>query len=293
MRGAPLTILRSPSSLESKMRSGLISRRACESAESSLAEALEVGHEQRRGRPGRQAASPIELSSQLEPAEQPELAEPGRLQRDHLGVDGRVVGAERLDAELPVLAVAAALRPRVAEHRREVPELHRLRLARQAVLEVGAHDRRRALRAQRQLALAAVRERVHLLADDVGGVARRAREQRGVLERRRDDLAEAGALEDAHGGLDHELAQRDARRQPVDRRDGRAHGLAHRRSSVEERVGRRAPRRASSARRDRAARESPAGTRRAARRCCACSVGQSPSRRSVRPTEPRKSTSPA
>ena len=90
------------------MRSGLMSSRACESSESSLAEALEVGHEQRAvGRAAGRVADRVEL--QLEAVEQAELAEPGRLQRDHLGVDGRVVGAERLDAELPVLAVAAAL----------------------------------------------------------------------------------------------------------------------------------------------------------------------------------------
>ena len=82
------------------------------------------------------------------------------------------------------------------------------------------------------------RERVHLLADDVRGVAGGAREERRLLERRRDDLAEAGALEDAHGGLDDELPQRDARRQPVDRRDGGAHGLAHRRSSSRKGFGR-------------------------------------------------------
>ena len=194
------------------------------------AEALEVVHEQRAvGGPAGAVADRVEL--ELEAVEQAELGVPGRLQRDHLGVDGRVVRAERLHAELPVLAVAAALGPRVAEHRRDVPELDRLRLARLAVLEVGAHDGRRALGPQRQLAAAAIGERVHLLADDVGGVARRAREERRVLERRRDDLAEAGALEDAHGGLDDELPQRDARRQPVDRGDGGAHGLAHRRSS--------------------------------------------------------------
>ena len=115
------------------------------------AEALEVLDEQRPiGRTARPVADRVEL--QLEAAQQAELAEPGRLQRDHLGIDGRVVRAERLDAELPVLAVATALGAGVAEHRREVPELDGLRLARQAVLEVGAHDRRRPLGAQRQLA---------------------------------------------------------------------------------------------------------------------------------------------
>ena len=119
------------------------------------AEALQIGHEQRAiGRAAGAVADRVEL--ELEAVEQPELGEPGRLQRDHLGVDGRIVRAERLDAELPVLAVAAALGAGVAEHRREVPELDGLRLARLAVLQVGAHDRRRALGPQRQLAPAAV-----------------------------------------------------------------------------------------------------------------------------------------
>ena len=68
------------------------------------------------------------------------------VQRDQLGVDRRVVGADRLDRELPVLAVAAALRRRIAVHRPNRVELHRLRLPMHAVLEVGADDGRRRLR---------------------------------------------------------------------------------------------------------------------------------------------------
>ena len=67
--------------------------------------------EQLPRRPGRQVASPIEFSSQLElrHAAQPV---PAVLQRDHLGVDRRVGRADHLDAELVVLAGAAALRAR-------------------------------------------------------------------------------------------------------------------------------------------------------------------------------------
>ena len=128
-----------------------------------------------------------------------------REQVDQLGVDRGVVGADRLRADLAVLAVAARLRRLVAEHRAGVPELHRLRQLVHAVLEIGAAHGRRALRAQRQRAAAAVLERVHLLAHDVGGLADRAHEQVGVLEDRGVDLAEAGALEQ-RPRLRHDLA---------------------------------------------------------------------------------------
>ena len=50
-------------------------------------------------------------------------------QQDQLGVERRVVGAERLGADLGELAEAAGLRRLVAEERAPVPELHRLRRA--------------------------------------------------------------------------------------------------------------------------------------------------------------------
>ena len=55
---------------------------------------------------------------------------------DHLRVDGRVVGADRLDVELPVLAKTALLRSAVPVDRLDRVELLRLRLAVEAVLEV-------------------------------------------------------------------------------------------------------------------------------------------------------------
>ena len=75
-----------------------------------------------------------------------ELAQHG----DDLRVDHGRGRAERLGAELVVLAVAARLRLLVAEHRAVVPELHRLRPLVHAVLHVGAADGRRALRPQRE-----------------------------------------------------------------------------------------------------------------------------------------------
>ena len=79
-------------------------------------------------------------------------------------------------------AETAFLRPAVAEDGSDRVELLRLRLALEAVLEVGTDDRRRRLRAQRQRALAAVGEGVHLLAHDVRAVTGGAGEELGVLE---------------------------------------------------------------------------------------------------------------
>ena len=96
--------------------------------------------------------------AQPAPSRTPMLAEQRGEQRDRLGVDGRVVGAERLGADLPELPVAAGLGALVAEEARQVPELHRLAALVHAVLDVGAADRRGALGAQRQRAPAAVLE---------------------------------------------------------------------------------------------------------------------------------------
>ena len=121
-------------------------------------------------------------------------AEPAQelvVELDDLGVERGIVGADRLDRELPVLAVAAALRAPVAVHRRDREELHRLRLSMQAVLDVGAADRGGALRPQRERAASPVLERVHLLLDDVRAGPRRAGEEVRVLEPGRLDAAVA------------------------------------------------------------------------------------------------------
>ena len=56
---------------------------------------------------------------------EPEVAVEAVGERDDLDVDLGVVDAEHLDAELPVLAVPALLRPLVPEVRRDVPDLPR------------------------------------------------------------------------------------------------------------------------------------------------------------------------
>jgi hypothetical protein len=64
------------------------------------------------------------------------------------------------------------------------------------VLDRGAHARRRALGAQRQvLVVELVAPGIHLLLDDVGGLADRAPEELRVLDQRHADVAIAVARE--------------------------------------------------------------------------------------------------
>jgi hypothetical protein len=120
-------------------------------------------------------------------------------QHDQLGVGLGTGRTDRLGADLPELAVSALLRRLGAEVGAQVPELHRLRQLVHPVLHVGTGDRRGPFRAQRQRPAAAVVERVHLLADDVGRAADAAGEQLGRLERRRLDPPVTRAAEDPLG----------------------------------------------------------------------------------------------
>ena len=126
-------------------------------------------------------------------AVQSQRAETGVGDGDDLGVQGRVVDPDRLDADLLELPVAPGLRALVAEERPGVAELDRQRAAVQAVLDHRAHHPRGALRPQRHRPVAAVGEGVHLLGHHVGGLPHPAGEQRGVLEDRQLDVAVAGA----------------------------------------------------------------------------------------------------
>ena len=109
------------------------------------------------------------------------------VQLDHFSIDRRIVRADGLDGQLPVLAVTSALRAVVAPHRADRVELLRLRLTVQTVLEVRAADGRSRLGPQRQGATAAIHERVRLLLDDVGTATRGADDQLRVLDARRVD----------------------------------------------------------------------------------------------------------
>jgi hypothetical protein len=142
-------------------------------------------------------------------------------ERDHLDVDVRVVEAERLDAELPVLSVPAPLGSLVPEQRCQVPDLPWL-LA--PPLHVGAHDGRRPFGPQCEASAAAVGELVHLLADDVRRFADPL-EHLDVLEDRGDDQLVAEPARPVGEGGDDTSPPRRLRRKDIVRADRRAVGV--------------------------------------------------------------------
>ncbi len=115
-------------------------------------------------------------------------------------------GPDDLRADLPELAVAAALRALAAELRADVEELLQVAGVAQLVLDVGADDAGGVLRAEgERLGLlaggaGAVFPGVHLFGDDVGFFAYAAGEELGGFEDGGADLAEAVAGEDGAGG---------------------------------------------------------------------------------------------
>ena len=172
---------------------------------------------------------------------QPEPVEPQRPEarvghRDHLGVQRRIVDADRLDPDLLQLAVAAGLRALVAEERPGVAQLDRQRAAVQAVLDHRAHHTRGALGPQRHRPVAAVGEGVHLLGHHVGGLPDPAGEQRGVLEDRQLDVAVSGATGGVQQAVAHGDELRRVGRQVVRDALGRLK-LSHLCQTFEERVG--------------------------------------------------------
>src|SRR6185436_214847 len=227
-------------------------------------------------------------------------AEERVVELDQLGVDGRVVASERFHRSLPVLAVPAAARRAVAVHRGDRVELDRLRVAVHAVLDVRAADRRGALGPERERAVGAVGEGVHLLLHHVGARTGGAREERRVLEHRRHDppgaVQPAEALDLLCDVLPGGHLVRDDVMGPAWPLDlpAAAHPAAFRSASR------------SSARNGFRASSAPSvvdgpwpgcravsrGKRSASVPIDASSVGQSPPGRSVRPTEPANSTSP-
>ena len=110
----------------------------------------------------------------------------------HLRVHVRPGHAQRLGADLRVLAAAAFLRALVAEHRAVVPELL-LAVVQQAVLDAGANAAGRSLRTQGQGFALAVREGVHLLLHQVRCFAEAAAEELGRLDERQADFPVAVA----------------------------------------------------------------------------------------------------
>jgi hypothetical protein len=150
------------------------------------------------------------VQKQLDALEAQAGDEGGRQGHD-LDVEAGVVGAEGLDPQLVVLAVAPGLGPLVAEVGRRVPGLPRKR---GSVLHPRPHDRRRPLGAQGELVPALVGEVVHLLAHDVGALAHPG-EHGHVLEHGADHQAVAGPPDRAREAADQRLPPRRLGRQHV------------------------------------------------------------------------------
>src|SRR5439155_9093626 len=132
----------------------------------------------------------VARSYRIELERHPRKPKPLPQSTDHdelLDVDVGTGESQRFRAEGMVLAIAAFLRPLVAEQRSAVPEPFRS-VVEQVVLQRGADRRRRALRAQRKH-FAVVVERVHLLLDYVGDFADTAHEELGLFHDRRADVS--------------------------------------------------------------------------------------------------------
>ena len=95
---------------------------------------LELGHV---GLPVLKVADAVEQDLQ---AAQSQAAGHAPAKIDHLRVERRIEHAQRLHAELGVLAEAAGLRALVAEDRQLVGEFHGLGFVRHPVLQVGPAD---------------------------------------------------------------------------------------------------------------------------------------------------------
>ena len=282
------------SSLTSKTRRGLVPRFCRASSFSSLVvlveprlQALEI----------RRPAVPVADRVEVQPvASDPEAPQELGVELEDLGVDRRVVRSDRLDRPLPVLSIAALLRTVVPVHRGHHVRLHGLRLAVEPVLDVGAADRRRPLRAECEHASAPVLERVRLLLHDVRALSGRAENQARVLEGRRRDPpvpVEGTDPRPPRQPLPRRLLGREdvvrAARGLEASRSCRASGAAAARPGT---GCAQARRRGSWAGRGRNRRRSRAGSARRGGGSSRAASSQSPNGRSTRPTDPANRTSP-
>ena len=85
----------------------------------------------------------------------------------------------------------SCLRAVIAKHRADVEELLQAAVRIEFVLQIGAHGRRRVLWTQRQTAVTAVGEGIHLLVHDIRAVADPTLKELRVLEHRRADFTVA------------------------------------------------------------------------------------------------------
>ena len=119
--------------------------------------------------------------------------------QDQFGIGARIIGTEDLDIDLMELTVAPLLRPLPPEHGTDGEELRHRFGGMEGVFQIGADDRRRGLRTERQGFLAPVEEGIHLFFDDVGGFTDPAAEKFGLLQEGNADLAEPEGAKNLDG----------------------------------------------------------------------------------------------
>ena len=199
IRGAPALSSAIAGSLESSRRRGFRSSRSRSNAGSASAcRAVVLDQLGDVGRAADRVADRVEGDLHVRDAG---VAVEAQGELDDLGVDRRPRVADRLDVELPELAVAARLRPVVAEHRADQGQLHRLGPGLHPVLDIGPHDPggRFGTERPRLRLVGPRREPEELLLDGVGRLAQAALEDRGLLEQRGLDLPVAVARSELGG----------------------------------------------------------------------------------------------
>ena len=112
-------------------------------------------------------------------------------QGDHFGIGNGLGGTVALHTELVELAEAAALGLLVPEAIKDIADLEGQGIAQEPIFDGGAADAGGAFRAQGDGAVALIGKGIHLLIDNIGGIAYPTLEQLGVLEGRGTDLAVA------------------------------------------------------------------------------------------------------
>ena len=143
-------------------------------------------------------AQGIEL--QRHPVHDPQVAQDMGAQRNGFDIAKRIIDPQQFDSELMELALAALLRSLVAKHGALVIQLHRQWRGPKAGNKRPRHPRR-AFRTKRYAPAFAVIKGIHLLGDDIGGLAQGAAKNVGGFENRRRYFAIAVQAGDGEGRI--------------------------------------------------------------------------------------------
>ena len=119
-------------------------------------------------------------------------------QRNHFGVNRRMINAQRLRADLVKLPKTSGLRAFMPKHRQQVIELFRRRVrGRKIMLVIRPHDGRRAFGTQGHVPFAFVFNNIHFFLHDVGFFADAARKEFDFFQRGRPNFGIAVQFENA------------------------------------------------------------------------------------------------